>query len=195
MPKCEACQVLLDDETADMMSQQFIAFDAEMTGLNPRTDRIVELGAVLFENGVPTKTFSSLVNCGLYIRPSSQNVNHITNESLKTAPREGEAYRSFLEFLGPSAQGKVLLCAHNAKCDFTFLSKALERCGLPGMFYFIDTLSLSRNLLNLQDYKQQTIAEALEIPNQDAHRACNDALVCGQIMCHLLEAYRQQKKS
>ena len=195
MPKCEACQVLLDDETADMMSQQFIAFDAEMTGLNPRTDRIVELGAVLFENGVPTKTFSSLVNCGLYIRPSSQNVNHITNESLKTAPREGKAYRSFLEFLGPSAQGKVLLCAHNAKCDFTFLSKALERCGLPGMFYFIDTLSLSRNLLNLQDYKQQTIAEALEIPNQDAHRACNDALVCGQIMCHLLEAYRQQKKS
>ena len=106
MAKCEACQVLLDDETADMMSQQFIAFDAEMTGLDPRTDRIVELGAVLFENGVPTKTFSSLVNCGLYIRPSSQNVNHITNESLKTAPREGEAYRSFLEFLGPSAQGK-----------------------------------------------------------------------------------------
>ena len=195
MAKCEACQVLLDDETADMMSQQFIAFDAEMTGLDPRTDRIVELGAVLFENGVPTKTFSSLVNCGLYIRPSSQNVNHITNESLKTAPREGEAYRSFLEFLGPSAQGKVLLCAHNAKCDFTFLSKALERCGLPGMFYFIDTLSLSRNLLNLQDYKQQTIAEALEIPNQDAHRACNDALVCGQIMCHLLEAKKKKKKS
>ena len=112
MAKCEACQVLLDDETADMMSQQFIAFDAEMTGLDPRTDRIVELGAVLFENGVPTKTFSSLVNCGLYIRPSSQNVNHITNESLKTAPREGEAYRSFLEFLGPSAQGKVLLLTH-----------------------------------------------------------------------------------
>lgn len=195
MSKCEGFQVMLDDETADMMTRQFVAFDTETTGLDFRTDRIVELGAVLFENGIPIRSFSSLVNCGLYVRPSSQNVNHITNESLRSAPRESEAYRSFIEFLGPAARGEVLLCAHNAKFDFSFLMKGLERCGQAGTFYYIDTLSLSRNLLNMQDYKQQTIAEALNIDNEDAHRACNDAMVCGKIMCHLIEAYRQQKNS
>ena len=125
MSKCEGFQVMLDDETADMMTRQFVAFDTETTGLDFRTDRIVELGAVLFENGIPIRSFSSLVNCGLYVRPSSQNVNHITNESLRSAPRESEAYRSFIEFLGPAARGEVLLCAHNAKCDFSFLMKAI----------------------------------------------------------------------
>ena len=39
-------------EIAGQLAQRFIAFDVESTGLNTHTDRIVELGAVVFENGV-----------------------------------------------------------------------------------------------------------------------------------------------
>ncbi len=192
MAMCEGWQVILDDETAGMMDKSFIAFDTETTGLDFRTDRIIELGAVAFERGKPTRSFSSLVNCGLYVRPSSQTVNHISNELLKEAPKEEEAYASFLDFLGPACKGEILLCAHNAKFDFTFLQNALKRCNLSSTFYYIDTLSLSRKLLTMPDYKQQTIADELGIDNEGVHRACNDALVCGKIMCHLLEVYRHQ---
>ena len=189
MSNVQGWQVKLDEETAAMMRQKYIAFDTETTGLDLRTDRIIELGAVIFEQGKPTCSFSSLINAGMYVRPSSQTVNHISNEELKKAPHESEVYPAFLEFLGEAADGEILLCAHNAKVDFSFLARALERCNMKATFYYIDTLSLSRELLDMPDYKQQTIAENLGFINEEAHRACSDAKVCGQIMWHLLECY------
>ena len=189
MSNVQGWQVKLDEETAAMMRQKYIAFDTETTGLDLRTDRIIELGAVIFEQGKPTCSFSSLINAGMYVRPSSQTVNHISNEELKKAPHESEVYPAFLEFLGEAADGEILLCAHNAKFDFSFLTGALERCSMKATFYYIDTLSLSRELLDMPDYKQQTIAENLGFINEEAHRACSDAKVCGQIMWHLLECY------
>ncbi|MBR1686445.1 MAG: 3'-5' exonuclease [Clostridia bacterium] len=191
----KAYQVLLDDETYGMMRKRFIAFDTEITGLQPTTDRIVELGAVEFINGQPGRSFSSLVNPGMFIRPSSENVNHISNEMLKTAPREPEAYRAFLDFLGDAYQGETLLCAHNAKVDFTFFVQALNRCRYNAQFYYIDTLSLSREYLpGMPDYKQVTLAEELDIVNEDAHRASSDAEVCGKIMWHILDAYHEKQE-
>lgn len=195
MPVVEGYQVRLDDETYQMMRKTFVAFDTETTGLQPETDRIIELGAVIFEEGKPVRTFSSLVNSGLFIRPSSQTVNHIDNEALKTAPREPEAYEAFLEFLGGAAKGEILLCAHNAKVDFSFLKKALERVQKHAVFYYVDTLSLSRKYLTgMPDYKQGTIAQELGIENEDAHRASSDAKVCGQIMWNILDVYSGTKQ-
>lgn len=188
----EGYQVKLDDETYGMMRERFIAFDTETTGLQAATDRIIELGAVLFEKGVPTRTFSTLVNSGLFIRPSSQQVNHISNEALKSAPSEKEAYADFLRFLGDAAEGKVLMCAHNAKVDYTFLIAALNRVQQKATMYYVDTLSLSRSYLEgMPDYKQGTLAEQLGLVNEDAHRASSDAAVCGQIMWHILDAYAE----
>ncbi len=196
MSKVDGFQVRLDDETCSMMRKCFVAFDTEITGLNAATDRIIELGAVVFEEGKPTRVFSSLVNCGLYVRPSSQTVNHISNEDLKKAPREPEVYRDFLDFLGDAAKGEVLLCAHNAKIDFSFLKQALDRCQMSATFYYIDTLSLSRELLTgMPDFKQGTIADQLGFVNEDAHRASSDAAVCGQIMWHLLDCYEEAEKN
>ena len=62
---------------------------------------------------------------------------------------------------------------------------------LSGTFYYLDALSLSREYLpGMTDYKQQTLAEELGIINEEAHRASTDAAVCGQIMWHILDAYR-----
>ena len=55
----------MDDDIAAQMAQRFIAFDVETTGLDTHAERIVELCAVLFENGVPTAEFSTLVNPGV----------------------------------------------------------------------------------------------------------------------------------
>ena len=41
-------RVDLTSEIIERVSHRFIAFDVETTGLSPETDRIVELGAVLF---------------------------------------------------------------------------------------------------------------------------------------------------
>lgn len=67
-------KVLLDSSAHTLLQSEFIAFDVETTGLNPSTDRIIELGAVIFENGVPVKSFpllSTLVLVSRHLPPQS----------------------------------------------------------------------------------------------------------------------------
>ena len=40
----------------------YLAIDLEMTGLNVKKDRILEIGALRMEDGKPTGEFSALVN-------------------------------------------------------------------------------------------------------------------------------------
>lgn len=50
----------LDCQNEKSIRDFFIAFDVETTGLNPVTDRIIEVGAVIYKNGKVDKTFHHL---------------------------------------------------------------------------------------------------------------------------------------
>lgn len=94
-----AYEVFADYEEVKKAQDKFIAFDVETTGLNPNFDKIVEIGAVVFENGVPIKTFDSLVNPNVSIPSSATSVNHITNEMIEAAPSEEAVYSDLVAFL------------------------------------------------------------------------------------------------
>ncbi len=59
---------------------RFIAFDLETTGTVPGVDRIVEIGAVLIDNGQVQAVFSTLINPQIPIPPGATAVNKITND-------------------------------------------------------------------------------------------------------------------
>ena len=63
----------------------FAVVDVETTGLNPRTDRILEIGIVTADgSGRPTGEWSSLVNPG---RPVAATVVHgLTDADVADAP-------------------------------------------------------------------------------------------------------------
>ena len=170
------------------LKQRYIAFDVETTGLYPSSDRIVEIGAVLFENGKPSKKYGTLVNAMVSIPSSATAVNHIDNNMIKTAPSETEVYRNLVDFLGDSLQKNTIICAHNAKFDFGFLSETLMRLGYDGNIRYVDTLSLSRKWVKgLVNYKQETVANYFGLYNTNAHRAENDAEICGNLLWKLLQ--------
>lgn len=174
-------------QTQEKLKKRYIAFDIETTGLSPIEDRIIELGAVLFENGEIIKSFSSLVNTDKINSTEAMKVNNISNEMLQNAPTEREIYPKFLEFLGEAFSGEILMCAHNANFDINFLRNTLERLGYSGKIKFVDTLSISRNLVyGLENYKQATLEEFFNISNKESHRAVTDAEACGKILWQLL---------
>ena len=93
-----------------------------------------------------------------------------------------------LFFLRDVLEGKCYICAHNAPFDMAFLKNTLERFGYTGNICYIDTLSLSRNLIKgLPNYKQETLAKYFGLENQKAHRAFADAKICGSIFLRLLK--------
>jgi len=176
------------ENSVEQVRNRFIAFDVETTGLSPLADRIIEIGAVLFVNGKPTNSYSTLVNPLVSIPASASAVNHITNGMIKSAPIEQRAYPCLIEFLGDALAGDTIMCAHNARFDFDFLCNTLSRLGFDADIRFVDTLSLSRKYVRgLENYKQGTLEAYFGLTNNAAHRASSDAENCGKILCSILD--------
>lgn len=87
----------VDYATVKELKKRYIAFDVETTGLSPMNDKIIEVAAVLFENGEIIKGYSSLVNPEVFIPYSATAINHITNEMVKDAPKECIVYAELVE--------------------------------------------------------------------------------------------------
>mgnify|MGYP002626295360 CR=1 FL=1 len=181
-------EVYFNHIVLDKLKQKYIAFDTETTGFSFTNDRIIELGAVLFENGKITKRFGTLVNAKINISPEVSLINHITNDMISSAPSEKEAYEKFIEFLDDALDGNTIICAHNAKFDMGFLTETFKRLGISANIKYIDTLYLSRKLVKgLYNYKQDTVAKHFGIINKESHRAVTDAETCGKILWNLLQ--------
>lgn len=106
-----------------------IVIDTETTGLDARTERVVELAAVLLEEDPhtgwhPSDTFSSLVCPGIPIPPTASAVHHLVDEDVAGAPALASAWASMIRKFG---EREFLGAAHNVKFDAAFLADVLPR--------------------------------------------------------------------
>ena len=65
---------------------EYISFDLETTGLNPKFDRITEISACRFVNGQFSEEFTSLINPEIPIPKNIIALTGITNKMVKDAP-------------------------------------------------------------------------------------------------------------
>ena len=163
---------------------KFIAFDIETTGTVAGVDRIVEIGAVRFNDGVVESIFSTLINPGIPIPPGASAVNGIKDDMLIGKPSIDSVLEPFAEFCGQDP-----LVAHNAPFDFQFLLADFKKHELvtPGGVV-LDTLTISRKVFpGLANYKLGTLVQHLKIPSGQFHRAEEDATYCGRLFCELVK--------
>ena len=160
----------------DLATTDFVAFDLETTGLDPVTDRVVEIGAVRFAaDGTARGVFESLVNPGRPSGPGALAVHGISDAELARAPDPGAVLPRFVAFLGPP--GRTILVAHGATTDAGFLGAELARLGLPLPPHpVIDTLAWSRaRWPGPTRHKLGHLADRLGLDPGSAHRALADA--------------------
>jgi len=162
---------------------QFVAFDLETTGLSAKNDRIIEIGAVLMENGQELDRFQTFVDPEMRLQKDTIDLTGITDDMLKGAPKLETVLPKFLEFVGDR-----VLVAHNADFDTGFIRVACERLGYPYQYTSVDTLVMAQNLLpQLNKFKLDMVANALNLPEFNHHRAADDAVTCGLIAAKLFE--------
>src|SRR4030043_406921 len=88
-----------------------IVFDVETTGLSPLYGaRIIEIGAVVIERKMIIREFHSLINAGVSISKSAQQVHGITTRMLRGAPRPEDIIPEFCTLISGAT-----LVAHNAQ--------------------------------------------------------------------------------
>ena len=167
----------LDDRVAVHGGQEqdfddeIVCFDIETTGLKVQREAITEIGAVVLKNGQITDKFQTFVNPGRRLTPEIIGLTGITDAMLEDAPPPEEALAAFLRFV----DGRPL-AAHNAEFDIGFIRAGCRRAGLDFDPTYVDTLILAQNLLpELHKYKLDIVAEHLDLPAFNHHRASDDA--------------------
>ncbi len=161
----------------------FVALDLETTGLDSKTDRIIEIGAVRFSNGVAGEEYSTFVDPAMPIPEHITRLTGITNEHVSGAPLFAAIAGRLVAFIGD-----MPICGHQVDFDINFLNEELKRIALPTVFVQqIDTALISRIVnLSVTRYTLGSVAKALGVALENAHRALDDARASGNVALSLL---------
>lgn len=101
-----------------MISQDYTVIDLEMTGLHPKNDAILEVGAAKIRNGEVTDTMDIFVNPGRKITQEITELTGITDEMVKEGLSPAAAFHKTAEFIGDD-----ILVGHNIIFDYSFLKQ------------------------------------------------------------------------
>lgn len=187
---------IVDDAREDLSGEQpartetpvvsFAVVDFETTGLDPQTDRILQVAAVLVDaEGSITDSFETIV------RPQNpetfengaEHVNGISPEQVAN----GMPLRDALEKLWSMSRGRMFT-AHNAAFDIGFLHAESRRVGLDETVEeWIDTLALARHTdtERTRRHSLSALCDHYGIERDREHEALSDATATARLLVHL----------
>lgn len=170
------------------LEDEFVVFDIETTGFGPVKDKIIEIGAVKVKGGVIIDKFSTFINPEIPIPFEIEELTGIKDDMVLDYPTIEVILPQFLDFV----KGCTLV-AHNASFDVSFIVKKAEELGITCDFTVIDTVGMARVLLpELNRYKLNVVAKALNISLENHHRAVDDAGATAEIFLKFLEKLKER---
>ena len=164
--------------------KRYVAFDLETTGVRYSSDKIVEIGAVLVENGEIVNEYHQMADPECRTPADASAVNHITDDILVGMPKIYQVLPGFLSFVGDD-----VLVAHNAAFDIRFLCQACMTYRFRTPSACFDTMSLARYWPEAKDKKLSSLIAAAGLTNDEAHRALSDA----RAVANLVSATNQRR--
>lgn len=150
----------------------YTVLDLEMTGLAPKKDKVIEIGAVRVRDGKMTDTFATLVRPGMPIPQKVVELTGITDAMADTGMQEDAAMEQLLEFIGDD-----VLVGHNLNFDYSFIKQWAVNHRRALQLSACDTLRIARALLpGEQSKKLESLCVYFQIEREHAHRALDDAI-------------------
>ena len=178
-----------DDTPID--SVRFVVLDSETTGLNPRTDRIITIGAVAVSGGeiLLEDSFHTLLKVAK--NTSAVAVHGITRDEARGGVDEEEALTRFLDYLRDG-----VIVGHHIGHDISTLDAGYERGGgIATMNRSLDTMDLTLHLERdgafagrppIRHYTLDALCEMFNVIPHDRHTAGGDAFLTAQVFLRLL---------
>ncbi|MBU9724825.1 PolC-type DNA polymerase III [Diplocloster modestus] len=179
---------IVTDSRNQSLDDTYVVFDLETTGFSPVNNRIIEIGAVKVVEGRITDRFSTFVNPDVPIPFDIEKLTGINDHMVLDAPMIDQVLPEFLAF----CEGAVMV-AHNAGFDMSFVLRNAKRMGISLHKTVVDTVSLARVLLpQLNRFKLDTVAKALNISLDNHHRAVDDAACTAEIFLKFVEMLKNR---
>ncbi|MBW6488214.1 3'-5' exonuclease [Sulfurimonas sp.] len=171
------------------LSGEYVVFDTETTGLNPKEDEILSIGAVKIKDNkiLTSQTFEVFLKNSKEINSKSIKIHGIRPFDLRDAKTTKEGIVEFLNFVGSRP-----LVGYYLEFDVSMINKYMKPLlgiTLPNRMievseiYFDKTISLipQGNI----DLRFDTILKNCSIPNMGVHNAVNDAIMTAMIYLKL----------
>jgi len=126
----------------DIRGRQLV-LEIATSGLDPRTDRVLEIACLQLEDGRPgARQFHRLLDPGVEVTSAAWRIHGHSATGLRSCPRFAEVAVDFLEFIAFDD-----LIIHHAEFDLHFLNAELARLGssdLRRRHHVIDTIWVAR---------------------------------------------------
>ncbi|MGM0518017.1 MAG: 3'-5' exonuclease [Campylobacterota bacterium] len=178
-------EFLFDEPTYD----EYVCLDCETTGLNPRKDEILSIGAVVIKKNkiIMRKNLNIFVKPSRPINSESIKIHQIRPIDLKNGLNPKDAIYDLLEFIGNRP-----IVGYYIKFDIAILSKYTKK--FIGIKIPNETIEVSSMYFRTRkktseyefiDLKFDTIMKNLNIPTLGKHDALNDAIMTSMIFLKL----------
>jgi len=157
--------------------QKYCVIDIETNGSKPETAQIIEVGAVMIQNGQIIDRFESFVACA-FLPEYISKITGIVPEDLIDAPNQLEVLIKLRTFLDDA-----VFVAHNADFDYGFLTYSFDRFGLGSIGnQKLCSIELARRTIESERYGLAYLSDTLDLGEHTQHRAFSDALVTSNLL-------------
>ncbi|MBL0686623.1 MAG: 3'-5' exonuclease [Sulfurospirillum sp.] len=151
-------------------NQKFCIVDIETNGSKPENSQIIEIGALMVQNGKVIDTFETLVKAD-EIPENIIYLTKITLEDLKNATSLKISLKQFRLFLKDA-----IFVAHNVSFDYNFISYSMKKAGFaPLLNRKICSIDLAKKTIKLEKYGLAHLIKEFGIEVKQHHRAYSDA--------------------
>jgi len=170
--------------------QKYCVVDIETNGSKPGTSQVIEIGAIMVQNGKVIDRYETFVECA-YLPEYITKITGIEPKDLSGAPSRREALIGLRHFMGDA-----IFVAHNANFDHGFLNASFDRFGLGGIGNpKLCTIDLAKRTFESERYGLAYLIDSLEIKTATHHRAFSDAVCANKVMEKSLESIPEYVKS
>lgn len=168
--------------------QEFICLDCESTGLDPKTDRMIEIAVVRFTFDEILSSRETLVNPECLIPAASQEIHHISQEMIASKPLIKDVLPEFLKMV----EGHTIV-GHGIGFDIALIAAEAQRAQIPTKILqnpTIDTLRMARLYGESPVNSLDRLRQHFNIEAQGIHRAMSDVMVNIEVFKSLAQGYK-----
>jgi DNA polymerase III epsilon subunit family exonuclease len=152
--------------------ETIVALDLEATNGNPKTEDIIEIGAVKL-SAAGREEFQSFVSPDRPLMPFVSKLTGITPQMLEGAPRAEAVLEEFKVFLGDAT-----LVVQNASFDIALLTREFGKLSHKLNNEIVDTVNLAHAALpGKRKRGLDTLGKLYNVPQGNRHRALEDAKI------------------
>ena len=169
---------------------EYVCFDCETTGLDPKIDDIISIGAVIIKDNtiISSKKFVKFVKPKTKLQEEAIKIHHIRECDLEEAEDINDVIEEFLEYI----ENRTLV-GYYLEFDISMVNKYIKPkigINLPNKRHEVSAIYYDYKIDKIPqaniDLRFNTIMKDLQLPIMGKHDAYNDAIMTALIFVKLL---------